>query len=230
MKVLLFCAHADDEVIGIGGTLRKLADQNAEIRLVMFSKGAEGYTKLDEKDTIVEQRNKETLRVCEILGISSYENLGLLDWNMSVNNETYHAVIKEIRTFQPDIIFTHSRADYNDHMAVHDVVTEGWFHAAIPCAMETGPIWQHVPLYEFEVLQPIAKPSLIVDITDSYDAKVEAMKSYASQIELVGGIFQLMEGRAKERGFLIGTAYGEALKRSDYRPRAVNDVGMLYNN
>ncbi len=228
MKVLVFCAHADDEVIAIGGMLRRLADTGAHIRLVMFSEGAEGYTRVQEKDTIVQQRHEETLRVCRILGIAEYVNLRLLDWNLKVDNSTYHAVVRHIRQFQPDIVFTHSRADYNDHMAVHDVVVEGWHHAALPCAMDAGPVWRHVPLYEFEVLEPMVRPGLVVDVTDAYEIKVEAMKTYGSQLEHVGSIFQMMEGRALERGYLIGVKYGEALTRCAYRPAPVRDVADLF--
>ena len=227
MKVLLLCAHADDEVIALGGTIRKLADAGARIRRVMFSEGAEGYTRRQEKDTIVQTRKEEASRVCEILGIQEQYNLQMLDWNLKVDNANYRAVIGHIRQFQPDVIFTHSRADYNDHYAVHYVSTEGWFHAAIPCALEKDPIWKLVPLYEFEVLEPIARPSLVVDITETYEAKVEAMKVYASQHDLVGGVFGLMEGRALERGFCIGRKYGEAFLRSAYRPRAITDVREL---
>ncbi len=227
MKVLIFCAHADDEVIAVGGTLRKMADAGAGIRLVMFSGGAEGYTRAEDRDSIVETRHGETRRVCDILGIKEYVNLGLTDWSLTVENSTYHAVIHHIREFRPDLVLTHSRADYNDHIVVHDVTTEGWFHAGIPCAMDEGEPWEHVPLYEFEVLQPIAHPSHVVDITDTYEAKVEAMKCYGSQHDLVGSVFQMIEGRSLERGQLIGVKYGEALSLSRYRPRMVRDVELL---
>ena len=227
MKALVFGAHPDDEVIAIGGTIRKLANAGAEIRLVHFSDGAEGYTVMEEKDTIAERRHHETQKVCEILGIGSYINLHLLDWNLKVENPTYHAVVHQIRTFQPDLVFTHTRADYNDHMAVHDVVTDGWFHAPLPCAMEDGPVWKYVPLYEFEVRQPISAPSLIVDVTDTFAAKLEAMKCYASQLEHVGSIFQMMEGRAKERGYLGRCQYGEALLRTTFHPLPIRDVEDL---
>ena len=227
MKALVFCAHADDEVIAVGGTLRKLADAGATIRLVMFSEGAEGYARVEDKDRIVQVRHEETLKVCQILGITEYFNLHLLDWDLKVGNETYRAVVGHIRQFQPDIVLTHTRADYNDHIAVHDVATEGWFHAALPCAMEQGPVWRLVPLYEFEVLQPMASPTLVVDVTDTFQAKVEAMKVYESQHSHVGSVFQLMEGRALERGCLIGVKYGEALKLSHYRPRPILDVSQL---
>lgn len=227
MRVLLFCAHADDEVIGMAGTIRKLADAGAAIRLVMFSEGAEGYSTLDEAETITRRRDTETRAVCNVLGIAEYENLGLLDWNLHVDNAAYRAVVRHIRDFKPDLVFTHYFSDYNDHQAVHTVVQEGWFHAALPCAMKEGPVWPLVPLYEFEVVHRMPSPSLIVDITGTYNAKVEAMKCYASQFGIVGGVFQMLEGRALERGSLIGVRYGEALFRNHYRPAAVSDVSRL---
>jgi len=227
MRVLIFCAHADDEVIGMGGTIRKFADAGAQIRLVMFSAGAEGYVTLEEKDTIVARRRGEAEAVCGILGIGEYVNLGQLDWDMRVGNELYHAVVHHIRGFTPDIIFSHYYSDYNDHMAVSRVVQEGWFHAAAPCAMIEGEVHPMVPLYEFEVVHRMPNPSLVVDVTDTYPAKVEAMACYASQLEHVGGVFQLMEGRALERGALIGARYGEAFLRNNYRPGPVTKVEQM---
>ena len=227
MNILVFCAHADDEVIAMGGTLRKLANAGARIRLVMFSEGAEGYSKPEDKTAIVQTRQKETEAVCRILGIQEYINWHGLDWSLPVNNAAYREVIHHVRSFRPEIVFTHCKADYSDHMAVSQATTEGWFHASLPCAMEEDPVWKLVPLYEYEVLQPIAQPSHIVDITDTFAVKEQAMKVYGSQAGIVGGIFQLMEGRAKERGYLIGAQYGEAFNRSRYRPRAVRHVEIL---
>lgn len=227
MKVLVFCAHADDEVIAIGGTIRKMANAGVNIRLVMFSEGAEGYPTREEKNSIVAQREEETKEVCKILGIKEYFNLHRLDWSMKVDNQGYREVIHHIRSFQPEMIFTHSFADYNDHQAVHGNTTEGWFHASLACAIEDEPLSKLVPLYEYEVLQPLAKPGIIVDITDTFQAKVDAMNCYCSQHQLVGSVAQLMEGRALERGYFIGVKYGEALNRSRYKPRAVTDINKL---
>ena len=227
MNILVFCAHADDEVIGMGGTLRKLADAGARIRLVMFSEGAEGYSRAEDRKSIVKTRQKETKAVCRILGIQEYVNLHGLDWSLPVNNKTYRDVICHIRSFKPDAVFTHSMADYSDHMAVSQVSTEGWFHAALPCAMGDDPVWKLVPLYEFEVIQPLARPSHVVDISDTFSFKKQAMEIYSSQTGIVGSVFQLMEGRAMERGYSIGVQYGEAFVRSNYRPRAIRKVGTL---
>ena len=227
MNVLIFCAHADDEVIGMGGTIRKFALAGAKIRLVMFSEGAEGYASLAEKETIVATRDAETRSVCNLLGIHEYFNLHGLDWDLHVGNDTYRAVIHHIREFRPDVVFTHGYRDYNDHQAVSKTVNEGWFHAALACAMEKDPVFPMPPLYEFEVIQMMPAPNLIVDITDVFSTKLEAMALYGSQVGVVGGSAQLIEGRALLRGQQAGIRYGEAFLRSPYRPYLVTDIQKL---
>ncbi len=167
MKILIFVAHADDEVIGMGGTIRKFALAGATIRLVVFSEGAEGYAELAERNSIVARRDAETRRVCELLGMDEYFNLHGLDWNLQVDNPGYHAVIRHIREFRPDAVFTHGARDYNDHRNVAQTVTEGWFHAALACAMEDEPSCPPAPLYEFEVIQMMPAPGVVVDISPS---------------------------------------------------------------
>ena len=227
MNVLIFCAHADDEVIGMGGTIRKFADNNCNIRLVMFSAGAEGYATIAEKDTICATRDRETREVCKLLGISSYRNLNQLDWDLKVNNQLYNEVIGEIRSFQPDVIFTHRFGDYNDHQSVSKVVNEAWFHAALDCAAVNGKAWPMVPLYEFEVIEMMTDPGFIVDITDTFSTKIAAMNIYNSQTGVVGGAEQMLTGRALLRGQQANIRYGEAFRRSVYRPALIKDVNDL---
>lgn len=230
MRILVFCAHADDEVIGMGGTIARFAAAGAAIRLVMFSEGAEGYAAPGEKEHIVAVRDAETRRVCKLLGIGEFVNLHELDWNLRVDNANYHAVIDQIREFRPDAVFTHGCRDYHDHRAVARVVAEGWFHAPLACAMTGLPVWKSVPLYEFEVIQMMPDPDLVVDITAAFEIKMQAMNIYHSQTGVVGGADQMLEGRALARGHQIGVRYGEAFRRSAFRPRAIADVSAMLDS
>lgn len=227
MNVLIFCAHADDEVIGMGGTIRLFALLGARIRLVMFSEGAEGYGNRTEKGTIVSTRDRETRKVCELLGIAEYFNLGGLDWDLKVGNRTYRDVIHHIREFRPDVIFTHGERDYNDHEAVSRVTHEAWFHAALDCAMEENPAFPMAPLYEFEVIRRMPVPTHLVDISGVFEYKRKAMEIYGSQIGVVGSSIQMLEGRALEHGYEAGVRYAEAFRRCDYRPRIVKNIQIL---
>ena len=94
-------------------------------------------------------------------------------------------------------------------------------------------------LYHFEVVHPLAEPTDIVDISDTFEAKMRAWRCFASSSETVGetgekrvygGVGLLtdqMEALARYRGSQIGVRYGEALRRSAYLPRAVGDAGTL---
>jgi len=227
MKILVFCAHADDEVIGLGGTIRKFADAGAEIRLVHFSAGAEGYASPEEKDTICATRAGEVARVCSILGVSSYRNFNLLDWSIPADNSTYRLVIEEIRSFKPDAVFTHLESDYRDHRNVSVAVAEGHFHASLACAIEAAPVYKDVPLYHFEVIKLMPEPELLVDISGTMSAKLEAMAVYASQTGVVGGADQMLSSRAAMRGQMIGVRYAEALIRNKMRPRKITGLDKL---
>lgn len=227
MKVLIFCAHADDEVIGMGGSIRKFALAGADIRLVMFSDGAEGYGTEAERGQIVKQRDEETRKVCSLLGIGEYYNLHGLDWDLKVGNCAYRSVIHHIREFRPDVIFTHGNRDYNDHQAVSKVVAEGWFHASLACSMGKNPVYPMVPLYEFEVIQMMPDPNFVVDITDVFETKLAAMELYGSQRGVVGSSAQMITGRAMLRGQEIGVQYGEAFHRSSYRPAPISNIEDL---
>ena len=227
MKILVFCAHADDEVIGLGGTIRKFADAGAEIRLVHFSAGAEGYASPEEKDTICATRAGEVARVCSILGVSSYRNFNLLDWSIPADNSTYRLVIEEIRSFKPDAVFTHLESDYRDHRNVSVAVAEGHFHASLACAIEAAPVYKDVPLYNFEVIKLMPEPELLVDISGTMSAKLEAMAVYASQTGVVGGADQMLSSRAAMRGQMIGVRYAEALIRNKMRPRKIPGLDKL---
>ena len=50
-RALVICAHDDDEVIGSGGTIRKLANAGVRVTTVVFATGNEGYLRIEEKDT-----------------------------------------------------------------------------------------------------------------------------------------------------------------------------------
>jgi hypothetical protein len=100
-------------------------------------------------------------------------------------------------------------------------------------------------MYHFEVIQLLPEPSDIVDITDTFGAKMAAWKCFQSSAEYLdkagegdeavrrnygstmGSLTEQLETRARYYGSLIGVRYAEALKRSDFLPRPVLDISLL---
>lgn len=226
-KALIFCGHPDDEVIALGGTIKKMALSGIEVNVVVFATGNEGYTNMDMKDKIVEIRKKEREIVQKILGIKNYEVYNYTDFGVPSSEETYKLCIKMIRKYKPDIIFTHYWNEYMSHKSVATVSTEAWWQAGWECSMELGKPWKARALYHYEVIELLSKASHVVDITGTFKYKIEAMKAYSSQKKVVSGVLQHMEGLAKQRGSMIGVKYGEALMRSKFVPQKISEINNL---
>ena len=217
--VLIFGAHPDDEVVGMGGTIAKLAQTGHEVFVVIFTKGEEGYAEKKLKETISDLRQSEIERVRSILGIKKYELMGRPDMGLVNDKDTFKETIKMIRRYRPDAVFTHHRVDrHRDHLAASRLVAEAFWQSGEPVSMDLGEPWRPRALYYYEEVYPFKFPSHIVDITETFDAKMSAMKTYTSQLSVVPFILGGMEGQAIFRGSTIGTKYGEAFLRSNVVP------------
>jgi len=224
---LLLCAHPDDDAIAMGGTIRKFADQGAEITEVVFATGNEGYSRMEDKKRIVKIRAKERENAGKILGITRYETFDYPDYGVPANETTYKLVIKMIRKYRPDIIFTHYALDYMSHKSLASIVPEAWWQAGWEASLDLGRPWKAKGLYFFEVLQSLPQVSHIVDISDTFQIKMEALKCYRSQHKVVPGILESVEALAKLRGSAIGVKYGEAFLASNFIPKRVEMIEDL---
>lgn len=226
-KILIFCGHPDDDAIALGGTIRKFTDEGAEITEVIFATGNEGYSRREDKDKIIQIRAKEREAAGKLLGIARYETFGYTDYGIPANEETYKLAIRMIRKYRPDMIFTHYWLDYMAHKALATVVTEAWWQAGWEASLELGEPWKAGSLYYFEVLQSLPEVSHVVDITNTFQTKVAALKCYASQHSVVAGMLQHAEGLAKLRGNMIGVQYGEGLLASNFVQKRIDSVEQL---
>ena len=83
--IMIICAHPDDEVLGMGGTIAKYASEGKRVVAVIFSYGENSHWWLKKKNT-VEMRVAETKAAGKILGIHETIFLGLKDFDLK--NET----------------------------------------------------------------------------------------------------------------------------------------------
>lgn len=117
MKILILAAHPDDETLGCGTTIRRLANENNYIKLITFTDGESSRT-----NNLNKNRNNLLENACPILGINEYicgnfpdnkmDSIPLLDICKFIENN--------IDKYIPDIIFTHHRNCNNiDHHIVY---------------------------------------------------------------------------------------------------------------
>lgn len=121
-KILIMVAHADDEIIGCGGTISKLKKNN-EIMCAFYSDGESSRTKSNNKKIL--SRKKNAIEASSYLNINKPIFLNYKD--NQLDNYSLLSIIKKtekiIFDYKPDIIFTHFYDDLNiDHQIVSKAV------------------------------------------------------------------------------------------------------------
>jgi len=224
-KILVFGAHSDDETIGPGGTIALLSQIGYEVYIVTFCWSGRGkwydtgYSSVELKDKIDELRRKEALEADKILGVK--RRLGLAQPTQGIINtrKLYQHVVKIIRDIKPIAIFTHWNEDkHRDHRVVSQITEEARWKAAENVLADLGKPWYTPLLFFYEVTDLFSHPSHIVDITDTFKVKIDAIKQYKSQASVLPNIVNYLEGLARVRGFMINTRYGEAFLLSRLFP------------
>jgi len=216
-RYLIFGTHPDDETIGIGGTILKLAQARHEVTVITFTNGSGGYDKVELKGKISDIRLKELKDVYKFLGVKNFETWCYEDYDDRLTSrEVVNREIAAIRKYQPDTILTHHIKDrHRDHRAVAQTVREAWWQAGEKVIADLGPPWKAKTLYYFEIFGPILYPTFIVDISETFKLKVDALHLYRSQLETLPYVLRAVEGLNMFRGAMIGSQYGEALLQSN---------------
>ncbi len=172
--ILVFVAHGDDQIIGMGGTISKYVKENKDLVIVIFSYG-ESSRPLEKASIVVGKRLKEAEKVDEFLKVKQTLFLGVPDLKIEVNEEIIDKIKKIIEAYKPEKIFTHSYYDiHKDHRAVNKAV--------LNAVDKKG----NIDVFTFGIWNPLRYgksdlPKLYVDISDTFKDKINALKLYKSQ-------------------------------------------------
>ncbi len=219
-RVLVFGAHPDDEIIGCGGTLARLAQEGARIVVVTFTDGGTGYSKLEEAPAIVAMRRAESQAAAEVLGIQENINLEFPTQGLVNDRTTYQQVVRIIRKVQPEVIFCHFGEDkHRDHRAVAALVDEARWKATENAQPDLGQPWYTPQLFFYEIHELFTHPSILVDITGCFEQKIAALETQTSQLEVLPGVISYCQGLARARGYMAGSQYAEAFLASNLLPQ-----------
>jgi LmbE family N-acetylglucosaminyl deacetylase len=217
-RVLVFGAHVDDEIIGPGGTIARLSGQGTEVFVVTFTGGTKdtGYSRPDLKDKIADMRRAEAGAADAILGIKERIFLGRPSQGVVNDTATYQECVRLIRQIRPDVIFSHWYEDkHRDHRAVAEITDEARWKAWDHVLADLGAPYYTPEFYFYEILELFPHPTILVDITDGMNAKIEAMEAMTSQLDVLPRVAQYIRGLGRARGFSRGSEYAEAFLRSN---------------
>lgn len=196
-KMLVISAHAADYVWRSGGTIAKYIESGAEVTVAVMTYGVRGESNDIWKkgghtyDSVKEIRKKETINAAEILGIKNIEFWDLVDYPIEINQELENRVVSLIRKTRPDIIITHDKNDVlnPDHNNVSQLVWRASVQAnSAGVELDGLEHTKQMKLFGFEPHQTEISnyvPAQIIDITDAFDKKVQAMKCFEGQNHLI---------------------------------------------
>ncbi|ROT27248.1 PIG-L deacetylase family protein [Micromonospora sp. HM5-17] len=193
--VLVVSAHAADFVWRAGGAIALSASRGQPVHVLCLTFGEKGESQGLWKqpgmtlDRVKEARRDEASRAAAVLG-AEIEFLDAGDYPLRATDELYDRVIATIRRTNPAVILTHAARDpYNlDHALTHEIVLRSRMVAqAAGHDPSSRPIGAPQVL-QFEPHQPEQcgfVPNLLLDITEVFDRKVEAMRIMGAQSHLV---------------------------------------------
>ena len=216
-KILVVAAHPDDELLGLGGTVRRLANAGKEIHAVIL---AEGITSRSDKRDEADQKEllelkEDAKRAAEIVGYQSIEFCGFPDNRMDEVDllDIIKVVSKYVEKYQPDTIFTHHHGDLNiDHRCTCEAVLTacrpvGDYGVKRIYAFETPSSTEWNYIYE----KPFT-PNVYFDVTDTLEAKVRGMDCYRSESTVYPHprSSEALRALGKYRGSNVGFEMAEA--------------------
>lgn len=215
LDVLAIGTHPDDVEIACGGTLALLARRGRSVGILHLTCGEAGTR------GTAEERRTEAEAAAAALGVAELGFLQLGDGQLRTGQDEEEQLIERLRHWRPALVLGPTARDrHPDHGRAHRLVEDSCFYAGLERRGSGEP---HRPAAVFHYMQhdPF-EPSFVVDVSSTWDAKLEALAAYESQLHQEGSErvepptkvaspeYRLaIEGRARHYGLLINVAYGE---------------------
>lgn len=184
-NVLVVVAHSDDETIGMGGTIAKLAAEGASICVMSLTDGVGARRTQEPKAQAI--RRESAANAARILNFSwvaqrLYPDNGLDTVPLL---EIVHDIEGIKKALEPEIVFTHSPADLNvDHRRTFEAVLTAF-------RPEPGQSLRELRLFEIPSATDFSfggftrpfNPRIYEGIHDFWEKKVLALSAYGPEIK-----------------------------------------------
>lgn len=228
-RLLTVMAHPDDAEILVGGTLLHLKARGWELGIITMTAGDCGSA-THTRDEISRIRYAEAQAAATHLG-AWYACAGLLDLEVFANAESVRRTVEVMRSFDPDVVVTHSPADYMlDHEETSRLARTACFGLAVPLydtrhvpparpTRATPALYYADPVEGIDPLGESVPPHFLVDITRMLERKRQLLSCHASQRDWLRahhGIDEYLDRMtewAAQRGRECGFAYAEGFRQ-----------------
>ena len=176
-EVVVVSPHPDDDAIGMGGTMAKMAGEGISVASIYLTDGRRSPRSFRMSDEeMARARRAEAEEAARELGLSEAAFLGFPDLGPSGSlrrREALRALSAELRRLRPRAVYvTHPAEAHRTHAEAAKL--------ALDAARMAG--LRGFELWGYEVWTPIQRPTLFVDITDYIGAKLRAIRCHRTQL------------------------------------------------
>jgi len=214
--IAVIAAHADDEILGCGGTLARHAGEGDEVHVLLLADGV--TSRVRKRKAELRQREACARRAMKIVGAAAPVFAGFPDNRLDsiALLDVVQAVERFLTRVRPRIVYTHHGGDLNvDHRVVHGAVItacrplpdsriEAIYTFEVPSSTEWQSAQQSAPFV----------PQRYVDISTSLARKLEALRCYGSEMRKAphprsyDGVRALAQLRGMQAGLAAAEAFG----------------------
>jgi len=233
VDILVLAAHADDIELSAGATIAKAVREGQRVGLVDLTRGEMGTRGTPRT------RVKESQNASAILGASFRLRLDFGDGVIRSGREQELELIEVIRRHRPSLLIGPYPDDrHPDHRRSGNLVSDCWFYAGLKNVITESPAHRPQAIIYYLLNYPTV-PSLVVDVTETWETKMRAIAAFKSQFydpkskskdpqtKLSQKSFlDMIEARGRYFGALIGSDYGEAYYSK--QPPRVDDLVAAY--
>lgn len=187
MSVLIIAAHPDDEVLGCGGTIARLAQQGKPVDILILGEGITSrYGNSDvHNETKLNSLHTQAHRVGDMLGARSVTLAKLPDnqFDTIALLSVVRLIEGSIERLQPSVVYTQHGGDLNVDHAVTFRATLTATRALAGCSVRSVYAYEVRSSTEWAHQQfaPVFHPNTFVDISDTLEMKIAAMQHYESE-------------------------------------------------
>lgn len=207
-RSLFVGAHLDDIELAAAGTAARLVQAGALVRFLVMSTSA--YTTYDgsrcREAGVAVAEGKEAATT---LGVKQLDILEFPAKDVENHSTVVEAINEVVDDFRPTLVFTHWPFDTHRSHANTSLAT-------IAAGRYSNSIVMYEPITPAGRSYVGFRPQLYVNIDDTVELKLRALRQHRSEYEKYGGEkwIEGVEARSRYRGYEMGARYGESFEIS----------------
>jgi bacillithiol biosynthesis deacetylase BshB1 len=216
IDLLAIMAHPDDAELLCGGTLLRAADHGHRTAVLDLTRG-----ELGSRGTPA-LRHEEAMRSAEIMGLAERANAGLPDGHLANSDAARQIIVGHLRRLRPrTVILQYTEGRHPDHRVGSELARDACFLSGLANYPGEGEKFRPSKIcYAISFREDNVKPSFVIDITEQFDRKLNAVMAFQSQFE---GVTQAGELHPTGQPLvdLIGTQnahYGSLIRKRYAEP------------